>query len=210
MTKQPQYSEQGYLKRKDGAIFKKYQSTNPISLYLINGFKNSLLEFVQRADPQTIHEIGCGEGKLSELLAANTNAEIRATDYDENCILHAIHHRKKNIEYEVRNVYKLTQEHDSAELIVCCEVLEHLEYPEKALKVINTLNAKNYIFSVPREPLWRVLNILRGKYWKDLGNTPTHINHWSRKSFIKFISTHFEIIALSKPIPWTMVICKKK
>jgi len=26
--------------------------------------------------------------------------------------------------------------------------------------------------SVPREPLWRMLNMARGAYWKSLGNTP--------------------------------------
>ena len=36
---------------------------------------------------------------------------------------------------------------------------------------------------MPREPLWRGLNMARGAYLKDLGNTPGHVNHWSKRSF---------------------------
>ena len=40
----------------------------------------------------------------------------------------------------------------------------------------------------PREPLWRGLNIARGAYLKDLGNTPGHLNHWSKRGFVALLS----------------------
>jgi hypothetical protein len=30
---------------------------------------------------------------------------------------------------------------------------------------------------VPREPIWRIGNMARGRYLGDLGNTPGHIQH---------------------------------
>ena len=50
---------------------------------------------------------------------------------------------------------------DSAELIVCCEVMEHLGDPEAALETLASLASPWAIVSVPREPLWRALNLAR-------------------------------------------------
>jgi hypothetical protein len=44
---------------------------------------------------------------------------------------------------------------------------------------------RHLLVSVPREPLWRMLNMARGAYWPALGNTPGHLNHWSRRSFVR-------------------------
>ena len=99
---------------------------------------------------------------------------------------------------------------DSAELIVCCEVLEHLQNPQKAFKSLQRIVKKNLILSVPREPIWRLLNFMRGKYLSEFGNTPGHIQHWSRYSFIKTVSRYFDIIEVKSPLPWTMLLCQNK
>ena len=43
------------------------------------------------------------------------------------------------------------------------------------------------LLSVPKEPIWRICNMARGKYWKDLGNTPGHIQHWTKKKFCRMV-----------------------
>ncbi|WP_207642472.1 hypothetical protein, partial [Desulfosporosinus sp. I2] len=64
------------------------------------------------------------------------------------------------------------------------------------------------ILSVPREPLWRILNLARGKYIPDLGNTPGHIQHWSKKSFLRLVNRYFDVLEVKSPLPWTMVLCR--
>lgn len=109
-----------------------------------------------------------------------------------------------------RSIYDLEAKEDSADLIICCEVLEHIENPELALEKLYALDTSNYIFSVPREPLWCTLNFLRGKYLKDFGNTPGHIQHWSSREFIKMIEeAGFKIRLKRNPIPWTMILATK-
>ena len=49
---------------------------------------------------------------------------------------------------------------------------------------------RHLLVSVPREPLWRGLNVARGAYLSDLGNTPGHVNHWSKRSFVAMLSRH--------------------
>ena len=45
----------------------------------------------------------------------------------------------------------------------------------------------------------------RGAYWKDLGNTPGHVNHWTRQGFFRFIKPHFDIVATPAGHPVAMV-----
>jgi predicted SAM-dependent methyltransferase len=99
---------------------------------------------------------------------------------------------------------------DSADFILCCEVLEHLEFPEKALKTLNTITGKYCLLSVPNEPLWRCLNMVRGKYIHDLGNTPGHIQHWSLHQFVKLIKKYMDVLMVKFVLPWTLVLSKKK
>lgn len=49
----------------------------------------------------------------------------------------------------------------------------------------------------------------RGKYWKALGNTPGHVNHWNIFSFDKLIKCE-NLLILSKkyPLPWQMMLLK--
>ena len=60
----------------------------------------------------------------------------------------------------------------------------------------------------PREPLWRVLNLIRGRYPRDLGNTPGHLQHWSTPAFLALLQEHVEVIELCTPLPWTMALCR--
>jgi len=107
-------------------------------------------------------------------------------------------------------VQELDPAQDAAELIVCCEVLEHLGDPDAALSVVASLAAPWAIVSVPREPLWRALNIARLKYVGALGNTPGHLNHWSRQSFLDFLGKRLEVVDARAPLPWTMALCRTR
>ena len=54
------------------------------------------------------------------------------------------------------------------------------------------------------------LNLARGKYIKDLGNTPGHLQHWSKKSFITLVEKYFTVIEVKSPLPWTMLLCRQR
>ncbi len=63
------------------------------------------------------------------------------------------------------------------------EVLEHVPDPAAVLAEMFRVASRWVLVSVPREPLWRGLNMARGSYLRDFGNTPGHLNHWSKRSF---------------------------
>lgn len=190
----------------------KYQSKNPISRYLIKNFMREILNTVAEAGASNVYEIGCGEGHILGMLA-NNNYSVRGCDISESSLLVARQEAKKNrflIPLEKKSIYELEPSVDKADTIICCEVLEHLTDPETAIQKLVSITDKNLILSVPREPLWHVMNMARGKYWHALGNTPGHYQHWTKKMFIDFVSDFADIVSVKTPTPWTLIHCKPK
>ncbi|MGH2922568.1 MAG: class I SAM-dependent methyltransferase, partial [Solirubrobacterales bacterium] len=114
------------------------------------------------------------------------------------------------IRFEARAVQELEPGRDGAELVVCCEVLEHLPDPGEAIAKLGEIARPWLLVSVPREPLWRALNLARLAYVGDLGNTPGHVNHWSRRGFLRLLGERFEVVEARGPLPWTIALCRAR
>jgi SAM-dependent methyltransferase len=199
------------LRRQDGIVIgnvvDKSRLHNPLARYLVRNFDSTLIQLIREADPGDIHEIGCGEGRLTRIIANQFDLLIRSSDFSKEIIAGLQQANIENVEFVQRSIYDLVPKEDSADVIVCCEVFEHLENPVKALSTIKALTPRKLILSVPNEPIWRILNFLRGAYRQDLGNTPGHIQHWSPRKFRLFLrSNGFHIEAMRYPFPWLMVL----
>jgi ubiquinone/menaquinone biosynthesis C-methylase UbiE len=96
----------------------------------------------------------------------------------------------------------------SFDLAAAIEVLEHVPDPERTLAEMARVAGRHLLVSVPREPLWRALNVARGAYLRELGNTPGHVNHWSKRSFIDAVRRHGEVVEARSPFPWTMLLVR--
>ncbi len=176
----------------------------------MGGFIARLEDLVESTRARQAHEVGCGEGELAMRLARR-GLRVRGTDVSTEVIDEARRRAEAaglEIEFQAAPVQELRPDRDAAELIVCCEVLEHLDDPDAALTVIASLARPWAIVSVPREPLWRALNMARLAYLGDLGNTPGHLNHWSRGGFVRFLERRLEVVAVHTPLPWTMALCR--
>ncbi|MCI0353262.1 MAG: class I SAM-dependent methyltransferase [Acidobacteriales bacterium] len=211
MPSAPHIVEDGVIA---GNYYDKYGTKNPIARYLMNGFLESVSALVGEVNAANVHEVGCGEGNLSIFLAKRyPQMRFRGSDFSRQVVDLARANAAREgltIDFRANSLYDLTRDADSADLIICCEVLEHLEDPRRALGIVSKLARKHLILSVPREPIWRVLNMARGKYLKDLGNTPGHLQHWSRRSFLRMVAGYAEVTRILTPLPWTMVLCKVK
>ena len=97
---------------------------------------------------------------------------------------------------------------DTFDLVLAIEVLEHVPDPDAALREVARVACADVLISVPREPMWRAANVARGKYWKALGNTPGHIQHWGKRSFADLVGRHLDVAAVRSPPPWTMVAAR--
>jgi 2-polyprenyl-3-methyl-5-hydroxy-6-metoxy-1,4-benzoquinol methylase len=195
-----------------GNLYDKYATRNPLARALMARFLASFDELAGIAGASEAHEVGCGEGELA-LRLARGGLSVRGTDVAEPVIEEA---RRRAAAadvaatFEVASLGELDGGRDGAELVVCCEVLEHVPGPHRALETIAALARPWAILSVPREPLWRALNLARLSYVRELGNTPGHVNHWSRRSFVASCARHLDIVAVRSPLPWTMVLARAR
>jgi 2-polyprenyl-3-methyl-5-hydroxy-6-metoxy-1,4-benzoquinol methylase len=192
-----------------GNHYDKYGTTNPIARWLMDGFLKSFDDLIEHSSADDIFEIGCGEGNLS-IRMAQRGKRVRGIDLEESVIAQARDKALRanvSIPFSARDLFSLT-EADAAELVVCCEVLEHVPDPDIALDILAGLARKWLLLSVPREPLWRAMNVARGKYMTELGNTPGHIQHWSSAGFANLVSRHVKIVEVRRPLPWTMLLCR--
>lgn len=187
----------------------KYHSMNPVSRFFVKNFYSSISQICRNLNPVNRYiEVGCGEGYVSKIVTEIIKpTNCYAVDIDPNEAEDA----KRNLpqcNVSVASIYELPFEDSHFDLIVCCEVLEHLEHPEKALAELKRISSGQIILSVPNEPLWRILNMARLKYLKDWGNTPGHLNHWSQSEFREMVSSHFRVKFTLSPTPWTMFLCE--
>lgn len=195
------------MKNIPGNYYKKHRSSNPVVKYLMKNFHGALFDLMDLVNPVSMLDVGCGEGyTLNELKRRYPALSIEAADVEQDIIEIA---RKENpdISFKVESAYSINEPDRSYDLVTVMEVLEHLEYPDKAIAEAKRLTKKYCIFSVPFEPYWRILNILRMKYITDLGNTPGHINHWGRDEFSNLLSKHFINVNLKTVFPWNFALC---
>ncbi len=200
-------SEQGIV---TGNTYDKYGSGNPLVRRMMTAFERQLDELLDRAAPASLLDVGCGEGVLVHRWAERLSASrLVGVDLREVSIQAGWAERQApNLEYRVLEDGELPFASDEFELASAIEVLEHVPDPEHTLSEMARCATDHLLVSVPREPLWRALNLARGAYWPALGNTPGHLNHWSRRTFVRLLSRHGEVLSVRSPFPWTMVLVR--
>lgn len=192
-----------------GNTYDKYGSTNPVVRRLMANFERTLEELFVKASPGTLLDVGCGEAVLTHKWAQRIDGRVVGIDLDDPQ-LHAEWENRQapNLEYRVLKAENMPFEANEFEVATAIEVLEHVPDPEHTVAEMARCASKWLLVSVPREPLWRGLNMARGAYLKDLGNTPGHVNHWSKRSFVKLLSQHGEVVEARSPFPWTMLLVR--
>jgi 2-polyprenyl-3-methyl-5-hydroxy-6-metoxy-1,4-benzoquinol methylase len=193
-----------------GNTYDKYGSTNPVVRRLMRGFEDSLEELFGLAAPSSLLDVGCGEGVLVHAWAKRLGeARVVGIDLEEESIQAGWAERQApNLEYRVMAASNLPFADGEFDLACAIEVLEHVPDPEHTVAEMARCASRHLLVSVPREPLWRMLNMARGAYWTALGNTPGHLNHWSRRSFVELLSRHGTVREVRSPFPWTMLLVR--
>ena len=193
-----------------GNTYDKYGSTNPVVRRLMAGFERTLDELLARAAPESVLDVGCGEGVLTHRWAQRLgDRRIVGIDLDDP-LLHAEWEQRRapNLSYQVMKAENLPFADGEFDVASAIEVLEHVPDPQHTVAEMARVAGGHLLVSVPREPLWRGLNMARGAYWKALGNTPGHLNHWSKRSFVALLSRHGEVVQARSPFPWTMLLVR--
>ena len=193
-----------------GNTYDKYGSTNPVVRRLMANFERTLDELFARADPQSLLDVGCGEGVLVHEWAARiAPRRVVGIDLEEPSIQAGWEQRRApNLEYRIMKAESMPFADGEFDVATAIEVLEHVPDPAHTVAEMARVARTHLLVSVPREPLWRALNMARGAYLTQLGNTPGHVNHWSKRSFVRLLSEHGTVVEARSPFPWTMLLVR--
>jgi 2-polyprenyl-3-methyl-5-hydroxy-6-metoxy-1,4-benzoquinol methylase len=193
-----------------GNTYDKYGSTNPVVKRLMRGFHDSLDELFELATPESILDVGCGEGVLTSEWADRVGGgRIVGIDLDDPKLRSEWDARgRANLEFRAEEATSLSFDDDEFDMATAIEVLEHVPEPEATLAEMARVARRHLLVSVPREPLWRMLNMARGAYLRDLGNTPGHLNHWSKVGFHSLLTRYGKVQEVRTPFPWTMLLVR--
>ena len=193
-----------------GNTYDKYGSNNPVVRRLMASFERDLGELFTRAAPASLLDVGCGEGVLThKWAAALAPRRVVGIDLEDPPIQAEWAKRQAaNLDYRIMKAQDLPFADSAFDVATAIEVLEHVPDPEHTVAEMARVAGRHLLLSVPREPLWRGLNLARGAYLKELGNTPGHLNHWSKRSFVSLLGRHGEVVEARSPFPWTMLLVR--
>lgn len=194
-----------------GNYYDKYKSANPVERFLLKNYEDTFKKIVASLSVKTVYEVGSGEGVLLKWIG-DLGLDVRLYGSDISSIfdysLFVDSPAKPML--LINDAENIPVGSKTVDLVLACEVLEHLVNPAKCLQEFQRLKAGYYLLTVPNDRLWRMLNILRLKYVKYLGNTPGHRNHWNRRSFCELVSAYLNIQYSLYVHPWIFVLATSK
>ncbi len=189
--------------------YEKFQTGNPVVTRMFDRFFAALRSLVESLEPESVLDAGCGEGETVARLSDVLPSRVAGIDVREECVAFTAR-RFPDMDVSRQSVYELAFPDRSFDLVLCLEVLEHLDRPEVALAELSRVSRSDIVLSVPHEPWFRLGSLLRGKYLAGLGNHPEHVQHWNRGSFEGFLSPHVEVVSVETAFPWLMAHCRPR
>lgn len=177
--------------------YEKYMTRNPLKRKMVERLNKKIVGYVQQICEQIrekdkdkvvkILDAGCGEGFITDLLARNVeNVELIGLEYTREAIDIA-KAANQEISFVQGDIYAIPFEKNEFDLVLCTEVLEHLERPDRALRELTRVASHTILLTVPSEPWFCMGNLLTLKNVSRFGNPIDHINHWTYGGFKKYV-----------------------
>ena len=115
-------------------------------------------------------------------------------------------HFSTNANLLVGSAYTLPFPANSFDLVVCSEVLEHLDDVRQAVSELTRVSARHVLISVPLEPYFQFFTDCAVRL--GLGENPAHVRFWSAREFTAFIHESFPaVLAVERCFPYQMALC---
>jgi 2-polyprenyl-3-methyl-5-hydroxy-6-metoxy-1,4-benzoquinol methylase len=189
--------------------FEKFQTGNPIVRRLIDRFYGEVATIVGGIPASSALDAGCGEGETLARLGGLLPEDLAAIDLNPESAAYTAA-RFPTAAVETGSIAALPYPDDRFDLVLCLEVLEHIEDPDAALADLERVGRRDFVISTPDEPWFRLGSLLRGKYPRSLGDHPEHVNHWTPSSLSRFLSSRLEVVRVRRSLPWLVAHCRKR
>lgn len=193
----------------DTSNFEKFQTGNPVVQRLIGRFYERVAATVAPLGASSVLDAGCGEGETIARLRGVLPERVAAIDMNPESAAYTAS-RLPAVQVEVGRIGELPYGEGSFDLVICLEVLEHLDDPDAALADLARVGSRDFVISTPHEPWFRLGSLMRGKYVSGLGDHPEHVNHWGPASLSRLLSQRLEVVRMHRSLPWLIAHCRKR
>ena len=185
----------------------KYRSRNPVQRALIRRFVDRLHGLFVAANPvASVLEVGVGEGFISGFLSERFPAvEFSGADVCEQDLAR-LREKFPRIQTHCLSIYDLPGVGREFDLVICAEVLEHLDDPQRGLAAVARVARERVIVTVPHEPWFLLSNLARGKNLGRLGNDPEHLQHFGRRKLRRLLEDQLVIDEIVASYPWLLAL----
>jgi SAM-dependent methyltransferase len=186
---------------------RKYSNKNPVQRLVLDRFFDAVVREIRTLRPRSTLDFGCGEGlflqKLKDrglVLDGFCGIDLRADALEHARNLHP------EYRFECVDLLRWNRPAASFDLVIASEVLEHMPEPASVLARLTHFSRQHLLLTVPWEPWFRLMNLLRGRDIGRLGNHPEHVNLWSFSGFCRFLESHVRIVRAYTVFPFTVVV----
>jgi ubiquinone/menaquinone biosynthesis C-methylase UbiE len=194
-----------------GNAYSKYDTRNPLVRRVVGRFLGELDALLGTLAPADLLDVGCGEGFVTQHMATRLapGARVVGLDRDVPKLQAAWAARSATgVELITGDAHALPFGDGAFDVVSLIEMLQLVHDPPRALDEALRVARRAVVVTVPEEPLWRALNMARGAYLPQLGNTPGHIHHWSRRTFAELLAPHGDIVSLRRCRPWLLAVVR--
>lgn len=187
--------------------YQKYNNRNPFAQYGIRRFLKTLHGLLKDTGVNNILDMGCGEGFYIYYLTQNYPFGLDITgidyNYDALCLAKKMN---PNVKFIQGNIYNIPYKDKSFDMVLCLEVLEHLEAVGSALAELCRVARRYCLLSIPHEPYFSVCRLLGGKDILRLGRHPQHLHQFKVKKTVKMLKDYFELKKTVTSFPWIFIL----
>lgn len=170
---------------------RKHTAENPLYRWHLEAFHDTLYEMLERAEPGSVLDAGCGEGFVTGYLKRrDPSLELTGLDVDEEAVAYARSRFGDEACFETGSIYDLPYADARFDVTLCSEVIEHLDRPGEAVRELRRVARSHVLLTVPREPYFEMTNRL-GR-WLGLSPDPGHVQFWTYRAFRAFVADHLE------------------
>ena len=206
----PAWPAPGWTAVRAGNTYDKYGTSNPVARRLVAGFLRTVDTMLLAARPCHLIDVGCGEGIVTARMAVREGVShaLGIDRESERLAAHWAHRRCAGLDFVVADAHALPFDDGTWDVACSLEMLQQVHDPRAALWELARVARRHVLVSVPREPIWRVLNVARGAYLREWGTPPGSAHFFSSRAFIELCRTAGEPVAVATPFPWTMVLLR--
>jgi SAM-dependent methyltransferase len=164
-------------------------------------FFGRLTAVVEPLERSSVLDAGCGEGETIERLRPLLPDDTVGIDHNPACIDYS-RRRHPGVEFAVHDIRSLPYADDRFDLVLCTEVLEHLERPEDALAELTRVGRHHLVISVPHEPWFDLSNRVARLFVPSAMDPAEHVQHWTPITLRRFLEPWGNSVEIRAAASW--------